>query len=136
MATGNGSEFRNLPVTLQKAFISLGVGWMIHLVIVFLLFHNDQKIVVQNVAIGVFVLVFVVIKKKNWARTLCLIANLLLLLFYLFTTLLMHAGQPEIAALSGLNAGIFAIASWFLMKKETATYYKELMEDDSSDSRK
>ena len=128
---GSLSEFRNLPGSMQKAFISLAIGWGLHLLIVFLLFQDDSKIVLQNLAIGVFVFVFVVVKQKNWARTLCLISNLLLVLFYVFTTLLMFGGRSEVAALAGINSGIFLVASWFLIKKETVAHFKSLMQKDN-----
>jgi hypothetical protein len=130
---GSLSEFRKLPVSVQKAFISLAIGWLVHLVIVFLLFQDDQKIVLQNLAIGVFVFVFVVIKQKNWARTLCLISNLLLVLFYIFTTLLMLQGRVEIAGLAGVNTGVFLVASWFLLKKETVGHFKSLMQTERNE---
>ena len=129
-------EFLKLPDSLRKAFISLVLGWGIHLGIVTLLFLDDRKIVIQNIVIFAFVVIFVMVKKRNWARTLCLISNLLLMLFYVFTALLMAGGRPAIAALAGINTGIFVVASWFLMKKETVAYFKSLMpQADESEKR-
>jgi len=124
-------DYDNLPGSVKKAFLSLWTGWLVHLGLVFMLFGDDQKILLQQVALAAFIFYFVCVKRRNWARKLCLMGNIIAIIYFaFFATILFTQQRMGLGMLFSLNIGIFSYSTWYLFNKQTSEFF---IESSSSD---
>ncbi len=128
-------NFSELPVPVKKGFLSLWIGWLIHFYLVFILFGDDQKILLQQIAIVAFVFYFVCVKLRNWARKLCLMANLMTVVYYAFFSIILFNQQKMWeAGMFALNTGIFLFSTWYLFNRRTGDFFKQQMDAEQGNS--
>lgn len=128
-------DLNALPASVKKGFLSLWIGWLVHLCLVFILFGDDQKILMQQIAIAAFVFYFVCVKLRNWARKLCMMGNIIAIVYFGFFAIIMFKnGNMLEGTLFSINIGIFLFSTWYLFCRETAEFFKQQMENGEGSS--
>ena len=67
---------------------------------------------------------FFVIRIKNWARVLGILANVLAISVYIFLVALFFNHEIGLAILGAINLIFFSVCTFYLFKKETADFFK------------
>ena len=117
-------QFQNYPQTVKVGIVSLVAGWALHLTYYYIYFTGSELVRIDYVMIGVGLgICFFVAAINKWARMLCLFFNAVIVLIYLALALLQQA-DFELRLFSGVVAGIFSVSTYYLLKKETAEYFK------------
>jgi hypothetical protein len=115
---------RTYPKTVRIAFYSLVVGWAVFL---WSVYHYFAPEYLGRFAIAGVLVIFFMLRLKNWARMLCLCTNAMVILYFSFFGLLFATKQtPDIIAafFSALCVLLFLISSFFLLVKPTREFYK------------
>jgi hypothetical protein len=118
-------SIQTYPRTVQFAIYSLVAAWGVFLWSVYQYFGPEFF---NRFAIGGILIVFFVLRLKNWARLLCLCANLMAVLYCaLFGMLFLSekARNPAAAFFSALCVLLFLVSSYFLLVKPTREFYKK-----------
>jgi hypothetical protein len=120
-------EFQRYPQPVKFAIVSLAAGWALHLCYYYYFFVHQAgaelaRIDYLMIGVGVAICFFVAAINK-WARMLCIFFNVAIIFMYSALTLLQQANFGQ-RFLTGLVAGLFCLATWYLLKKETAEYFK------------
>jgi hypothetical protein len=82
-----------------------------------------MNLLFQQVMLGVLCCYFL-LKVKKWARILCLVGNIVIVVVYLFVLALLCATKPYFSLLAGVTAALFILSTYFLAQKESAAYFK------------
>jgi urea transporter len=112
------------PTAVRIAFYSLFTAWVTFLWSVYQYYGQEFF---GRFAIGGVLIVFFMLRLKNWARMLCLCANAMTILYcslfgLVFT--LGETGNPAAVFFSALCVFIFLINSYFLLTKPTREFFK------------
>jgi hypothetical protein len=113
------------PKTVRIALYSLLAAW------VSLLWSVHQYYAPEffsRFAIAGALVVFFMLRLKNWARMLCLCANAMVVLYCSFFGLIFAMkAPPDMAAafFSALSVLLFLISTYFLLVKPTREFYKQ-----------
>lgn len=121
-------QFQQYPQPVKIAIVSLAAGWALHLCYYYYFFiHPTGAELARSdylmIAIGVAICFFVAAINK-WARMLCIFFNVGIILMYLALALVQQSSFG-LRVLSGVVAGIFCLATYYLLKKETAEYFQQ-----------
>jgi hypothetical protein len=120
-------QFQQYPQPVKIAIVSLAAGWALHLCYYYYFFVYQPgaelaRIDYLMIGVGAAICFFVAAINK-WARMLCVFFNLAIIFMYLVLTLLQQANFGQ-RIITGMVAGLFCLATWYLLKKETAEYFK------------
>ena len=116
---------KTYPRTVQIALYTLIAAWVVFLWSVYQYYGQEFF---NRFAIGGVLIVFFVLRIKNWARLLSLCANLMALIYCsLFGVIFLGATPPQLAAgfFSALSALLFLTSAVFLMVKPTREFFKQ-----------
>ena len=107
--------------------MSLVLGWALHLCYYYYLFVHKPgaelaRVDYLMIGVGVAICFFVAAINK-WARMLCVFFNLAIVFMYLALTLLQQANFFQ-RLFTAAVAGLFGLATYYLLKKETAAYFQ------------
>ena len=126
-------EFKAFPPSVKNAIIFLVAGWIWHYTSLYRYFFNGT-IPFNQIVIGVSVCFFV-FRVKKWARVLCIVCNILIVMMYLSVTIsFLSAGKTHYAAVSGFNVVLFSLATYFLAVGESSRFFKERSPTPEKDS--
>lgn len=134
-------EFKAFPNSVRNAIVFLIAGWLWHYVSLYRYFYGGN-IPFRQIVIGVSVCFFV-FRIRNWARVLCIVCNILIVVMYLTVTVsFLTAGKTHYAMVAGFNVILFSLATYFLVVGESSRFFKERspapvkddVENDQSDS--
>jgi hypothetical protein len=116
-------EFKKYPKSTKKGFLFLYVGWALFFINLYMLLQE----VPNRILIIAAIICFFVIKGYNWARMLCLLCNVLIVIYASFFVVhLFRIGLASQAGLLGVTVVLFAASSYYLFIKETSEYFKSL----------
>lgn len=121
------AQFSSSPRNVRLGIIFTIAGW------VFLILSN--AIITSTIALLQITLALVcsvvIYSLKPWARIFCIVINLLIIgnnayvLYSLFFTTLADTQNSLPAAVYLIDIVLFAVATFFLMNRETAAFYKQ-----------
>lgn len=121
-------DFQRYPQVVKVAVGSLVAGWALHLFYYYYLFIHKTGAEMARfdylmIGVGVAICFFVAAINK-WARMLCIFFNLPIIFMYLALTLLQQASFGQ-RFITGSVAVLFCLATYYLLKKETAEYFRQ-----------
>ena len=121
-------QFSAFPKSVQIAIICLVLGWAWVSVINYMYVLMDESLrnyFYRIVIVGALICFFVATIKK-WARMLCIFFNIGLMVVYPFLGSMIYMGSGQIGPvlMSAVAVVLFGTSTFFLLKKETAHYYK------------
>jgi hypothetical protein len=127
------AEFKESPPSVKNGFTVLVLAWMWHFITLYRFFLNGQ-IPGNQIIIGLLVCVFVFLL-KNWARVLCLVCNILIILMYLFVGASFYdSGKIYFGLIALMNVALFSLASYFLLLGSSAAFYKSKLPPKKADA--
>ena len=116
--------FQAYPASVRIALYTLMLAWVTFLWSVHQYYGPEF---LSRFAIGGILIVFFMLRLRNWARMLCLCANAMAIIYcslfgYVFT--LGDARNPVAVFFSALCVLLFAVNSYFLLVKPTREFFK------------
>ena len=119
-------KFETYPSNVKKAIVCLTLGWIVHLVFYFKFLPGEvsARSDVLMVAVGILVCFFVA-SINTWARMLSLFGNIIILVTYLYLAMLVF--QKPAFGLQVMTTTVivlFALATYFLLRKDTAEFFR------------
>ena len=114
--------FDPFPNSAKNGIISLVAAWMFFLISLYSYYlPGELPFRIMIIAIG---MCYIVVKVYNWGRILCLVSNLMLIVWcVIFAMAFFNRNQAAFAA-SILNVALFSAATYFLWIKESAEFFK------------
>jgi hypothetical protein len=112
------------PTAVRISLYSLLMAWAVLLWSVYRYYGQEFF---SRFAIGGFLIVFFMLRLKNWARMLCLCANAMAILYCSLFGLIFSLGEAKntpAVFFSALCVLLFVINSYFLLTKATREFYK------------
>ena len=120
------AEFRESPPSVKNGLTILVLAWVWHFITLYRFFLNGQ-VPGNQIVIGLFVCVFVFLL-KNWARVLCIVCNILIILMYLFVGASFYSsGKVYFGLIALMNVSLFSLATYFLAIGSSSSFYKSKM---------
>ena len=117
-------EYKSFPNSVRNAILFLFAGWVWHYISLYRYFFRGE-VPFNQIVIGLSICYFV-FRIKSWARVLCIVCNILIVVMYLSVFLsFLAAGKTHYAAVSGINVVLFSLASYFLFVGESSRFFKE-----------
>ncbi len=115
-------NFKTFPKSVKNSIILVFFQWIFLCILFYVLFASTEFPLRQIGAGGLCCLC--VITFKSWARILCILSNIMIIIIALtlFLTFFM-AGEMTFAIYSGSIVIIFACSTYFLFLKETAVFF-------------
>ena len=127
-------QFHQYPQSVKVSIVSLVIGWALHLYYYFSVVVESELVRENYLMIGVGAgICFFVAAINKWARMLCIFFNIGIIFMYLAFTLLDPKGEFGLRVLSGAVAALFCTATYYLLKKETAEYFKSYNQPPAQD---
>jgi hypothetical protein len=122
------AEFKAFPPTVKNGFLYLVGGWLCNYFFFYSFFSTQadeipMRLLLQQAMLG-FLCFYFLLKVKNWARVLCLVGNIVLVVVYLFVMALLFGAKPYFSLLAAATAALFSVSTYFLFQKEAAAYFK------------
>lgn len=122
------AEFKAFPPSVKNGFLFLLGGWLCNYLFFYSFFSTQSadmplNLLFQQVMLGVLCCYFL-LRVKKWARVLCLVGNIVIVVVYLFVMALLYATKPLFGLLAGVTAALFIFSTYFLAQKEAAAYFK------------
>jgi hypothetical protein len=122
------AEFKAFPPSVKNGFLFLVGGWFCNYFFFYGFFSTQtdeipMKLLLQQAMLG-FLCFYFLLKVKNWARVLCLVGNIVIVVVYLFVMALLFGAKPYFSLLAGVTAALFSVSTFFLFQKEAAAYFK------------
>ncbi|MFZ0243153.1 MAG: hypothetical protein WAL90_16045 [Desulfobacterales bacterium] len=116
-------KFGTYPPSVKKGIACLTLGWLGHLIFYFNFFTGD--VLVRNdylmAGIGIAICYFVA-AINTWARALSIFFNIGILAIYLALLAFQNVGF-ELQVLTVAVIVLFALATYYLLRKETAEFF-------------
>jgi len=117
------------PSSAKNGILALFAGWIFFLISLYTYYlpgENPSKEVLVAIA-----LCYVVAKGFNWGRILCLLANIMLIIWcavfaaaYFYPQFIKLYGKHTAFGASLVNLAFFSMSTYFLFKKETSEFFK------------
>jgi len=122
--------YSTFPYSAKNGILFLLLGWTWHFFFLYMFFYKragtglETEYWLQQSIIALLVCFFT-IRVRNWARVLCIIANLLIISVYLLMAAYFYSlGIINFSIFAAVNVILFSIATFFLFKKETSDFFK------------
>lgn len=121
--------FAPFPVSARNGVLLLFAGWICFLAALKFYYLPDEEI--TRMVVVAAALCYVVAKGFNWGRILCLFANVMICIWcvqfavgYFYPQYVRLYGNTLTLAASLLNLTLFAASTYFLLKKESRSFFK------------
>ncbi len=118
-------EFKDFPLSVKNALLLEFGSWGWCFLILYLyLYHPPEQIPYRQAIAGVAICISI-LTIKNWARMLCLLCNIMIIIQFLpvFLTNTMNDNIiPGIVI--GMNLILFGLSSYYMFIKTTADFFK------------
>ncbi len=118
-------EFRDFPQSVKNALVLMFISWgWCFLTLYLYLYHPPEQIPYRPVIAGVAICISILMI-KNWARMLCLLCNVMIIVQFspLFFTYAMNDNIID-GLVIGLNLILFALTTYYMFIKSTAEFFK------------
>ena len=129
-------KFGTYPRNVKRGIVCLTLGWIVHLAFYFKFFtgdvlvRNDYLMAVVGIAICYFVASI-----NTWARALSFFFNIGILVIYL-ALLVFQKADFELQMLTITVIVLFALATYYLLRKDTAEFFRSVNAAKTQDSEK
>jgi sensor histidine kinase YesM len=126
-------DFKAFPASVKKAFVFLIAGWAWYFFSQYY-YLNPGEIQPRQV-ISCLVICTLTARALNWARVLCILCNILIVVIYLFimvSDLLSPGIRPVLIAASLINITLFSLATYFFLLKASSTFFKTYHQNRTS----
>jgi hypothetical protein len=118
--------WRSTPAVAKYAMALLIAGWLLHYAFYFLVFADEMPEKTTYLQLGVGIgICYCVATARKWARMLCVYFNVgIIALYVLYSLALAHSDRLGLFVLAALITLLFSGSTLFLLKKETALFFK------------
>ena len=121
------------PKSVRQAVIFTVFSWLFFLLSLYT--YLTPGILDTRIAICAAVAIYFVYSVRNWGRMISLMGNAMAILYALFLCAIFVMGdKPMLAVLCAVNILLFSVASYFLIIKETANFFKTYRQSGRSNS--
>ncbi len=133
------TKFREFPNSVKNGILFLVTAWLFSYFFLYKLYAAfpgkfPEKFIYQQAAMGLFMTYFTV-KIKNWGRVLCILCNIMIsLLYILLSAHFFSVGYKNLSVLLSMDVGLFAMATYYLLVKETSDFFKAHNKKDPEDA--
>jgi peptidoglycan/LPS O-acetylase OafA/YrhL len=122
------AEFKAFPPSVKNGFLFLVGGWFCNYLFFYSFFSTQTdeiptKLLLQQAMLG-FLCFYFLLKVRNWARVICLVGNIVIVVVYFFVMALLFGAKPYFSLLAGVTAALFSASTYFLFQKEASAYFK------------
>lgn len=121
----NFFDIKAFPTSVNKAFIFLVAGWVWHFFSLYQYLHPGE--IQTRQVISCLVICILTARVLNWARVLCILCNILIIVIYLFIAIsyfLSPGIQPLLIAVTLINIALFSLSTYFFLLEESSTFFK------------
>ena len=126
-------DFKAFPTSVKKAFIFLVVGWVWHFFSLYQYLYPGE--IQTRQIISCLVICILTARILNWARALCILCNILIIVIYLFIAVsycLSSKIQPVLITVTLINIVLFSLSTYFFLLKESSTFFKTYHQNRTS----
>lgn len=120
------ADFRESPSSVKNGLTVFALAWVWHLVSIYRYFLREGDHW-QHIVIGLLLCLFV-FSIKNWGRVLCIVCNILVISLYFLVGIFKYTnGDIRLGLIALLNVALFSLATYFLLLRSSAEYFKSKM---------
>ncbi len=115
------------PESVKNAILFLALGWIWHYIALYTNFLKGQ-IPTRQLIIGasMFFLVHQMTGKKGWARALCMLCNVFIIVQYLpLVVTFFGGGAFKFGLIAGLTVLLFSTSTYYFAIKESSVFFKK-----------
>jgi hypothetical protein len=122
--------YSTFPSSAKNGILFLLLGWIWQFFFLYMLFYKVAGTGLETqlwlrLSIIALLVCFFTIRVRNWARVLCIVANLLIISLYLVVTAHFYTqDRINFSIFAAINVILFAISTFFLFKKDTSDFFK------------
>ena len=125
-------NFKTFPKSVKNAIVFVFFQWILLSILFYVLFANTE-FPIREIGAGVLCCL-AVITFKSWARILCILSNIMIIIISLTLFLAFFmGGEMTFAIYSVFIAIIFSCSTYFLFLKETAIFFKNFSKNDKNE---
>ena len=116
-------DFKAFPASVKNGFIFLAAGWAWHFFSLYRYFYQGE-IPGRQVIICIAIL-FLTARGLSWARVLCILCNILIVLIYIFlaTSFLLHS-RMQLGLIALVNIVLFSLSTYFFILRESSIFFR------------
>jgi hypothetical protein len=126
------SEYARLPRPVRRALIFLVAGWVLLLATIHFLLPGAEGFF-NRILIAGAITCFLVLQGYPWARMICLMANAMVIVYFLFIAIL-FGNEPLVFAAAASVVVLFALSSGYFWSRETAAFFRRFRNPESGDN--
>lgn len=126
-------KFKALPDSLKNGIMFLFAGWIWYYISLYT--NLLGEIPPRQLAVGLSVcfLIFMMIEKKKWARPLCILCNIFIIIQFVFSSIgFFNRAEFKLAGMTAVVVLFFSISSYYLAIKESSEFFKDHEKDKDS----
>ena len=115
-------EFKSIPNDVKNGLLFLYLGWLWFYIASYFFYLNGEipwKFIAGGAVICVLVSQF-----KNYARVLCLLFNIMMILWCVLLSALFFKQFTDKFIASVVNFILFSLSTFYLFKKDAADFFK------------
>jgi len=119
-------KFKALPDSMKNGIMFLFAGWIWYYISLYT--NLLGEIPPRQLAAGLSVcfLIYMMMEKKKWARPLCVLCNVFIIIQYLPIAIeFFRNGQFKLGAMIAVFLFFFSISSYYLLIKESSNFFKD-----------
>jgi hypothetical protein len=125
------SKFPTFPKSVKTGIVLLVASWCWFYISMYYFFLN-QELSVKLLVVGPMICL-AVLRIVNWARFLCLASNAMVIAWSVVFALAFYKSNQIKLAASLMNIALFGLTSYYLVIKETATFFKTYHQPEKED---
>lgn len=126
-------KYGELPDSVKNGVLFLIAGWVWQVFCLYYYFFKGD--IPYNIVItGILNISLIIIWTKGWARILCILCNILIIMTYLPVSYTFYYGGNFL--LGNVSASIvilFSVSTYYLLTKESFAFFKKTKADSSSE---
>ncbi|MBN2284296.1 MAG: hypothetical protein JXO48_10435 [Deltaproteobacteria bacterium] len=113
--------FKQFPPSVKRGIIFLFTAWGGFILVQFVML--GQLLFIHD-TVGLFCC-FMVYALRDMGRYFCVVVNILMIAFLVYLLTAMEQPHLLFLLLAGCNIVLFALATFFIMTRETAAFFKD-----------
>ncbi len=116
-------KFIGLPASVQRSFIFVLVAWAAHYMTAYL-YILKEELPYPHLVIAMMLFMGLILVKK-WGRFICVFFTGWAIIWYVYFVVSFYAAKRfDIVGILLVNIFLFATSIYYLMKKDTISYFK------------
>lgn len=125
-------KLKAFPESIKNGILFMALGWIWHYIALYTNFLKGQ-IPIRQLIIGssMFFFVYQMTEKKGWARALCMLCNVFVIVQYLPLVITFYEiGEFKFCLIAGLTVLLFSISTYYFAIKESSVFFKKQEEQN------